>query len=382
MEQPHRPPIETTLSAAGPANAINEYADFGQVPPDGYLFPESCPEGAASAAAGSIGRSDETAGDHYQYSMEDHRRIFAVAGKTPPPPNDEDAFVYEIADAELIRRATVAQTTWSIIAETSIDGAVANDVPVADDGPFVSERPNDDSGEPDADAGAGAGAGPRDRPITAFEVPHDPRTTVSSLSSSLPRARSATVYATGLDNSSGVHEAARVSDHYAYASAGDSASTGKGEAGGGGGPFALHPFNVERLDAWLAFANRPAAETGFTRATANTLLHASPIGTGAFCFRPSSQGGATVVLCVRVEGKDASLRIDTATNGAVNVKDLASEPISFESMDHALAHFADPDAKPSIAAPLVELAALPAGADSDFDNSGNLSGDSGDAIDL
>ena len=134
------------------------------------------------------------------------------------------------------------------------------------------------------------------------------------------------------------------------------------EAGGSGDPFALHSFNVGRLDAWLTFANRPAAETGFTRATANTLLHASPIGQGAFCFRPSSQGGATVVLCVLVEGKVANLRIDTASNGAVKVKDLASEPISFKSMDHALAHFADPDAKPNNSAPLVESAALPAGA--------------------
>jgi len=153
-------------------------------------------------------------------------------------------------------------------------------------------------------------------------------------------------------------------------------STGRGalalydEAGAGsaGAPSdGLHGFDAHRLNLWLAFARRPAAETNFSRTDANALLQASPLGEGAFCFRPSSQGGATVVLCVLVEGKVANLRIDTASDGSVTVKDLASEPIYFQSMDHALAHFADPDAKPNNSAALIESAALPKAALHTFD---------------
>ena len=52
----------------------------------------------------------------------------------------------------------------------------------------------------------------------------------------------------------------------------------------------------------------PVAETGLTRDVVNELLLANPAATpGFFCFRPSSKGKNTVVLCVSVADLFADL---------------------------------------------------------------------------
>ena len=54
----------------------------------------------------------------------------------------------------------------------------------------------------------------------------------------------------------------------------------------------------------------PVAETGLTRDVVNELLLANPAATpGFFCFRPSSKGKNTVVLCVSVADLFADLGI-------------------------------------------------------------------------
>ena len=114
------------------------------------------------------------------------------------------------------------------------------------------------------------------------------------------------------------------------------------------------------LSAWMELVKQPAAATGLTRAGASEMLLACDTGAGTYCFRPSSQPGM-MVLCVLIDAATvASLRIRLETNGEVAVHDLAPAPVTFGSLDDALAHFANPDSQPNNKVPITQCLALSA----------------------
>ena len=69
-----------------------------------------------------------------------------VADEPAELPPGGDANIFPAAITVLMPAAAGPETTGLAIAETSIDDAVANDVPVANEGPLVYESPNYDSG--------------------------------------------------------------------------------------------------------------------------------------------------------------------------------------------------------------------------------------------
>ena len=115
-------------------------------------------------------------------------------------------------------------------------------------------------------------------------------------------------------------------------------------------------------DDWLAFTKQTyGTPEALTRASAKQLLMDAGAEIGSWCFRPSSKGTSTVVLCILITARNnvANLRIETKRGGKVDVYDLGSTPISFPSMRTALDHFADPDAEPNNTVPLGNCIALP-----------------------
>jgi hypothetical protein len=125
--------------------------------------------------------------------------------------------------------------------------------------------------------------------------------------------------------------------------------------------------------AWLRLATMPISETGLTReAVTELLLGDEAARPGAFCFRPSSKGNNTVVLCVMIQARDAAkgvlgstanIRLVSAGGGSstVSVHDLTPKPIEFAGMAAVLAHFADPTSEPQNSSAITTCIKAPAG---------------------
>ena len=118
--------------------------------------------------------------------------------------------------------------------------------------------------------------------------------------------------------------------------------------------------------SWLDFCSpQLASDPGrkFGRNDARALLLDSGVGVGGYCFRPSSKGPSTVVLCVLITLEPvqvANIRLESYPCGQVHAHDLADEPIIFDSMGSVLAHFRDPHAQPNNQVPLGTCPTTPA----------------------
>ena len=133
-----------------------------------------------------------------------------------------------------------------------------------------------------------------------------------------------------------------------------------GGSGSGAETAEVRPATArEWLPEWLRLAAMPTATTGLTREGTSRMLKAAASGPGTFCFRPSSKGANTVVLCVLIDNDNvANLRMKTADTGKVAVYDLTPSPINFKDFDHALAHFADVSSTPNNSVPISECMSL------------------------
>ena len=76
------------------------------------------------------------------------------------------------------------------------------------------------------------------------------------------------------------------------------------------------------VDDWLAFTKQThGTPDALTRASAKQLLVDSGAEIGSWCFRPSSKGTSTMVLCILITAQNnvANLRIETKRSGKVDV---------------------------------------------------------------
>jgi hypothetical protein len=155
-----------------------------------------------------------------------------------------------------------------------------------------------------------------------------------------------------------------------YDEASSSAGIAVAGRGGAGPEIGDKAGNVA---AWLRLATMPISETGLTReAVTELLLGDEAARPGAFCFRPSSKGNNTVVLCVMIQARDAAkgvlgstanIRLVSAGGGSssVSVHDLTPKPIEFAGMAAVLAHFADPTSEPQNSSAITTCIKAPAG---------------------